>query len=480
MLKSKLIQIFKQLEARELNRLKKYIQSPFFNKHQDVLNLFEYLMHFAPDFDHPQLQKKAAIKALEMEQDPTHFYHVTSYLLELVCDFLAYLEQEKNKLQQKQYTIKALRKRGLKKQLTTSIRQFKTIQKHSQLSNSQLYLEQYAFFDELDALFLEQSSSVLDKNVQLKSNHLDLFYLSSKLKIACDMLSRNIVIKANYTCHLIPELMTYLDQHLATYAAYPIISLYHKVYKMLTQKEEIYYYALKEALSLQASELSTEEAKSIYDYAENYCIRKINSGQRTYYREFLDLYKVQLQLGTLLTDGYMSEQDYKNIVTAGVRTKDYQWTEAFIHNNKNVLKEVVRENAFIYNLAAFYYATKQYTKALKALNNVTFTEVTYHLGAKDIQLKIYYELGESEAFSSLVQAFKIYVKRNKQLSEYRKEVYLNYLKIAKKMEALKEKKAYISLEKFKKEKTALQLEIQSIENIANSDWIDTVWQQISR
>jgi len=470
MIKSKLIQIFKQLDVRELNRLEKYIQSPFFNKHQDVLRLFEYLIHFAPDFEHPQLQKKAVLKALDLEQNTTHFYHITSYLLELACDFLAYLEQEQNKLQHKSYTIKALRRRGLKKQIPASIRQFKSIEKSTLVSENQLYLEQYVFFDELDTLFLEQSSSTLDENVQLKSNHLDLFYLSSKLKIACDMLSRNIIIKADYDCHLMPELMHYLEQNLAKYNAYPIISLYYKVHQMLTEKEESYYYTLKNALLQETPKLTTEEAKSMYDYAENYCIRKINSGQK-----FLDLYKVQLQLGTLLKDGYLSEQDYKNIVTAGVRTKDYDWTEAFIHSNKRALKMAVRENAFIYNLAAFYYATKQYTKALRALNDVDFTELTYHLGAKDIQLKIYYELGESEAFSSLVQAFRIYVKRNKQLSEYRKEVYFNYLKIAKKIEALKEKKPYISLEKFQKEKTALDHEIQSIKSIANSDWIEVVW-----
>lgn len=478
MIKSKLIQIFRQLDVRELNRLEKYIQSPFFNKHQEVLKLFEYLITFAPDFDHSKLQKRAILKALNLEQNTTHFYHITSYLLELTCDFLAYLEEEKNKLRRKSHTIKALRKRGLKKQIPASIRQFKTIKKNTPTSESPLYLEQYFFFDELDALFLEQNSSALDENVQLKSNHLDLFYLSSKLKVACDMLSRNSIIKANYTCFLMPELMHYLEQNLERYSAYPIISLYYKVHQMLTEKEAAYYFALKNALLQEAPQLTTEEAKSMYDYAENYCIRKINSGQSNYYQEFLDLYKVQLELGTLLKDGYLSEQDYKNIVTAGVRTKDYDWTETFIHNNKRALKSSVRENAFIYNLAAFYYATKQYTKALRALNDVNFTELTYHLGAKDIQLKIYYDLGESEAFSSLVQAFRIYVKRNKQLSEYRKEVYFNYLKIAKKIEALKEKKSYISSEKFQKEKIALDHEIQSIQTIANSDWIEAVWKKI--
>lgn len=476
--KSKLIQLLKHLSPREHTRFRKYVQSPFFNKHKDVLILYDYIIAFAPTFEHPRLKKEIIVQELSSLNDSKHFYNVTSYLLELLCDFIAYLEQEKNKLQHKLYTIKGLNRRGISKQLPASIRQYKLLSKQYPYQDNQHYQEQYNFFDELDSLFLEQGSAVQDENLQLKSNYLDLFYLSTKLQIACDMVSRNNVIKANYNCHLIEELLAYLEQNLDDYWSSSSIKVYYQILKMLIEKDEVHYFNLKTCLKNDLADISTKEAKLMYDYAENYCIRKINSGYSNYYQEFLDLYKAQLEMGTLMKDGYLNERDYKNIITAGIRTKDYIWTETFIHNNKKLLKKEVRQNAFVYNLGAFYYATQQYSEALSALNTVEFTDATYHLGAKDIQLKIYYDLNESEAFFSLIKAFRIYVKRNKQLSEYRKEVYLNYLKIAKKMASLKEKSPYVSKERFKQEFENLTHEIKNTKAIANSDWIQMVLQQL--
>ena len=48
---SKLVKTLKKLSVREQNRLHKYVQSPFFNKHEEVLQLYDVLMGFAPEFD---------------------------------------------------------------------------------------------------------------------------------------------------------------------------------------------------------------------------------------------------------------------------------------------------------------------------------------------------------------------------------------------------------------------------------------------
>lgn len=479
MKKSKLVLILKELSVREQSRLLKYIQSSFFNKHQDVLRLYEYLVQFAPDYEDDRLEKSLVVERISTgisKMEDKHFYNVTSYLLELVCDFIGLLEQEKEPLQQKIAVVKGLRKRNLSFQLPASIRQHQLLQEQYPYKDAEINFEKYLFYNELDTLFLKQNTRVFDENLQLKNEHLDLFYLSSKLKIACDMASRNIVIQANYRCSMIEPLLNYLEgEEGQEYLKTPTVLVYYKVLKMLTKAEEQYYFELKADLEKSVQDFPREEAKLIYDYAENYCIRKINSGQSHYYREFLDLYKAQLSTEILLKEGYLDERDYKNIVTVGLRLKDYEWTEGFIHQNKNKIKETVRENAFVYNLAAFYYATGQYTKALRSLHSVEFTDVTYHLGAKDIQLKSYYELGESDAFNALINAFKIYVKRNKELSPYRKEVYFNYLKIAKKIENLREQKAYLSKEKYKKEYAALEKEIQETRNVANSDWIEAAF-----
>jgi hypothetical protein len=111
------------------------------------------------------------------------------------------------------------------------------------------------------------------------------------------------------------------------------------------------------------------------------------------------------------------------------------------------LPESVRENAFIYNLASFYYEKNECKKSLQSLQSlheVRFTDTAYHLGAKAILLKSYYELKETEPFYALTDAFQIFVKRNRQLSDYRKPAYLNLLKITKIIYKLREQEGIIT------------------------------------
>ena len=96
---NKLIQLLKGFSARELNKFMKYVQSPFFNKHKDVLILYNYLKESAPDFESDNLEKTKILKHFKSHNislSEKHYYHITSYLLELLCDFIAFLEQEKN------------------------------------------------------------------------------------------------------------------------------------------------------------------------------------------------------------------------------------------------------------------------------------------------------------------------------------------------------------------------------------------------
>jgi len=56
------------------------------------------------------------------------------------------------------------------------------------------------------------------------------------------------------------------------------------------------------------------------------------------------------------------------------------------------------------------------------------------MGAKVSLLKIYYELGEYNALESLLDSFKAYIKRNKEISDYRKQSYLSLIRYLQKVQ----------------------------------------------
>ena len=105
------------------------------------------------------------------------------------------------------------------------------------------------------------------------------------------------------------------------------------------------------------------------------------------------------------------------------------------------------------------------------LHNVEFSDTTYHLGAKIIQIKSYYELHETDALYSLVDAFAIYLRRNKQISDYIKQANQHFLRFVKKLYQLKEQKLFSPKTAIQTQLLSLHKELQNTSPLANKDWL---------
>jgi hypothetical protein len=58
---------------------------------------------------------------------------------------------------------------------------------------------------------------------------------------------------------------------------------------------------------------------------------------------------------------------------------------------------------------------------------VEYSDLVYALGSKLILLKTYFESGEQMALDSLTDSFRVYVRRNRDMSKGLKKEYLNFL-----------------------------------------------------
>jgi hypothetical protein len=94
---------------------------------------------------------------------------------------------------------------------------------------------------------------------------------------------------------------------------------------------------------------------------------------------------------------------------------------------------------------------------------VEINDIYYHLGAKVLLLKTYFELNETEPFFSLVDAFTNYLKRNKLISESQRTVHLNFVKYTKKLMHLRQG-GRISPDEIREE-------LHHLNSIANLPWL---------
>ena len=149
-----------------------------------------------------------------------------------------------------------------------------------------------------------------------------------------------------------------------------------------------------------------------------------------------EIYKDALQEEIIFIGNEINFNHYKNIILVGLHVKEFVWVEDFIKTYTSKLPVDRRENALNYNLAEVYFQQNNYQKVIELLREVEYKNLIYALGGKLMLLKTYYELNEIAALDSLVDSFRIYLRRNRTISKDVREQYMNVLKFVKKLSGI--------------------------------------------
>ena len=203
------------------------------------------------------------------------------------------------------------------------------------------------------------------------------------------------------------------------------------------------------------------QQREIYTFALNYCIRKINLGEAVFYQELFELYQYVLAKNYIFDDGKLPAWDYKNIVTLGLRLKEFAWVEQFLYDYNSRLLDDFKENALNYNLAKLNFAKGNFDKVLDFLQIVEYQDIFYTLDSKVLLIKTYFELSEWTATDSQLESFRIFLVREKTVSETTRQQFLNFCKFTKKLLLFPNKKKL----------QAILVDLEANTEVADKQWL---------
>ena len=211
---SKLLQLLRTLDTRERTRFWHYVHSPFFNKHEKVTQLADYLLALAPDYPPEELEKNVVGRAIFDTPgfDENHFNNLISDLLHLLYGFLAYKQYEQHPQLEKRLLIRELFAKDNYLHIERATRRFQQLQRKSKHQSYDFYLQDAHLHEALDQLELSKNQRRFNPHLQQQSDQLDRYYFINKLRLACDMSSRNTVIQATYHCHFLTEIQAFCTQ----------------------------------------------------------------------------------------------------------------------------------------------------------------------------------------------------------------------------------------------------------------------------
>jgi hypothetical protein len=441
MLSDKLISLLQSLSKVELNRLRKFVCSPYFNEDPKLMALFDLCnqaLRKQPD-EIVQLSKLQVWKKIWPGKpfNDLILRRTASELTQLIVRFKAQELWEKDPFNLALSAQKSLETPGLDKHLSGVEREW---QRHIEtteqrdalfyLHSSQFHLHQFYRSYRVVAA-ADYMGKLIPADLAL-----DSYYMIQKLKIYVAFLSYRQYRSTDRTIELPPGFWEWAMQE--RFSNIPVLRIYRNVLQMMTNPaEEALFFQLLSDLGEWGEQLTPDDLRECCYIAQNYCALKINAGESVYYGRAFEIFKLMADRAVLLESGQLAEGVFKNIITSGLRAGEYAWVEQFIETYSNHLPERIRNNARAYNLANLYSHLKKYDRALEVLRDVEYGNLTYALGAKTILLRIYYEQNEYLALDSLIDSFRIYLRRNKEISKQLQREYNNFLNLVKKLTTLR-------------------------------------------
>jgi hypothetical protein len=452
----KIVLALQKLDKKELKEFLIFVRSPYFNVNKGITLLYDTIFPLLESKKFKETHNDTWLWSVlnpdEKEVDARRL-NLLFYNLGLLFDrFITQQEFSEQTFFQKKILMEILSKRKLPTERRLLIRNtLENLQKNENYSaNSAIY----QFFTYKIALKRKRGDNIL--------MWLNSYFIIEKLSAYVTLLSWKKMYKLDVELKFME--FVFIISNKNVYIDNPSIKIYQSIINTFLYESDIkYYQELRDQLNEHVYKFDLNFQREIYTTAMSYCINKINQSNVDFYRELFDLFKESVESNIIQENNEISVPVFRNIVVNALRVGELEWTESFIENNKVYLNPKFRDNAVYFSLARLEINRENYSKVLDYLQLINYDDVWYQLGARTMQIAAYYKLGEFDALESLLNAFKMYINREKSLTKPRKLTHLNLVKYTKKL-------IYI----IPSEKTKIQnlrKEIEENPSIVNKSWL---------
>jgi hypothetical protein len=430
---SKLLKLLKTLSKEEFRLLKKFLRSPFYNYTPQLLELYDILKKYYPDFDSPKLEKEWVFKRLFPDESfkSKKMRHTLSEFTLLVEEFMVAMKLRNDTFLKKKLLTEEYGKRNV-----YDIFERNTQELIEELENAPVHIETYGEISALSRkLFfhpLTRKNKLSVPSLNRAMEYLDLDFALQKLFLTTEMKVRENILQEKYQIQFLEELMAQNHEDVG------IFKLLMESIRLFEKNDEASFLKVKDEFSAHADKLSSDEAAHILTNLLNYTIPKVNSGNSFYLEQLFALYKIGLESKLLIQDDRITDFSYTNIIAVGSGLKEYEWTKQFIEEYEVYLDEEIREGAKLLGLAFWHFHQGEFSVVIDLLSIHKFNQVIHELRSRSLQLRAYYELFQNndsyyEFLISNTYAFEKYIRRNEKISDSKAEGYLNLISYTRKL-----------------------------------------------
>ncbi|HEY3251306.1 MAG TPA: hypothetical protein VGK25_09335 [Ignavibacteria bacterium] len=425
---SKLIEILKALSPKEFKDFGRFVRSPFFNRLNNVVKLYDKLKKYYPDFSSRNLTEENIHKTvLKEEFNYWKFKNLTSDLMRLAEEFLTHKRFNENVFEKKKYLLEELTAKQLDKAFEKNHREIEKNLETKKIKGEDYYYKKYQseFLSGTYRFYKKDHSK--ENNLQEITDNFMSYSLIKILKLYTYMLNEEIVFKSgNKKLILINEIINHIKQF--SYQDAPVIRIYFLVLMLTIEDNQEYYFELKKIKHNDMDFFDIDELYNINTCLRNFCTRMVLKGSKLFLKEYFEL--IQEEILDQLRDrhNFISHFRFMNAVITSLRLKEIGWAENFINENQNFLEPDYKHETVSLTTGMLHFARGKFEYALNELQKISFENCHHKMHLRNLTLQIYYELNYFEPALSVIDSYKHFLSREVTISGLYKDYNLNYVR----------------------------------------------------
>ncbi|MGB1206167.1 MAG: hypothetical protein ACPG5B_11005 [Chitinophagales bacterium] len=484
----KLLFCLKSLTKKELNAFMLYVESPFFNKNKTLVKLCHVLIDLYPNLDQVlEVQLFDAVFENEVF-NYSKLRNLLSDLNKLFKNFLAISYLQKQKTLIDLFYIEQLNEKQLDNFLIKDVKLFNKKIKKQFYQTEKDFAIQFRLSEIIYQKAIFNRKRDVPNALQELMNDADKHYLYVKLRYFFAGLNQQAMQNIQYDFWLFEEVLAALEKNGNTYLEEaPILKIYYHFILLLKEiDDEKHFIASKKYLHKNQLYLSLSEQRNFYTILTNYCYwanNKFNEHQNSntnYLAEAFELYKKGFEDKIWYVNGKFSPHHFRNMVKIALQNKKIDWTEYFIKKYKCDIEERYASIIVILSSCHSLFFQAKFQEASKTLAQIeieshelidSYDNIAYRL----MSIKVYFEMLllhlQKMVYVNFIfdkiEAFRIYLLRNKKIAESIKVENQNFVNICKRFINVV-KLSPLDVKKIK----ALKEDMTIITPLAEREWLN--------
>jgi len=416
-----LIKLLKTFSPDEFRGFYLLVNSPFFNREKVLTKFSEILKKHYPDFKSVNLEKKKIYAKLFPGKtfNDALMRNTLSDMLKLTEEFLKISHIRKDPFYEQYMLLKELTNRKQQKLFKMNFKKAEKILKITGIVDELYYQNNFLLEDEHRRNVVVNSSRILykDDNMDRQAFTHNLQFLVANLKLYAILLNQSkFTYDHKFDFTLFELIRKYIEENFHLYKNIPYVNIFYNCVMLFKTAEKKYFDELKLLLKKYYFKLSLTDRKNMFIALTNYSGTQIKSGRFEFLSELFDINLEMLRTKAYFEgNDFMAHYIYHAIALNAISFGKIRWAENFISKYKKQVHSDFRESSYNYCKSVICIEEAKFDEALEYLSKVEMHDVRFKMLINTSLLKIYFCKNESESFFSLVDSFRHFLKRNKDL-----------------------------------------------------------------